>query len=306
MKYGTLDHPKMVMLASLLGISKNHAAGIVEHLFHWVGRYAPQGDIGKHPDEMIQNEIAPELPKKKSLVKALVESKWLDEKDWTPKNPDRPAGWPRLWVHDWSDHCEERVRLYLARAGEKFANGDDARKTRQSSDNVATTSRQCSGNVALRARAPEPVPVPEPEPVPRGAAPLRAAAGFFPSCSEWLRAFSAIPGLDGMLPYKKINTAEAEAWWMEFSAMRKKEEGVDGAVAAAWIDFVRSSNEGAFPKPVKTWRGFVTTALNGVGRVPRGTNSGTGETGQREASSLPGEVDIDEGDAEARSRGNAK
>ena len=50
MKRGTPDHPKTLRLARLLGIPQAAAVGILEMLWHFTGKYAVQGDIGRFQD----------------------------------------------------------------------------------------------------------------------------------------------------------------------------------------------------------------------------------------------------------------
>ncbi|MCC7334416.1 MAG: hypothetical protein IT422_04950 [Pirellulaceae bacterium] len=101
MKRDALSHPKMLDLASRLDCSRAQAIGIMTLLFDFAATYAPQGDVGKHRNGAIAracdwNEDAC------AFVSSLVESGWLDE-----------SAAHRLVIHDWSDHCEQWVRLKL-------------------------------------------------------------------------------------------------------------------------------------------------------------------------------------------------
>jgi len=116
MKRGTPDHPKVSHLATLLNINRAWAIGILEALWHFAARYAPQGDIGKHPDSVIAKAVYWERPTGERGVKAecklsaaLVEAGWLDT---CPVH--------RLIVHDWCDHADEAVTKYLSRHGLSF------------------------------------------------------------------------------------------------------------------------------------------------------------------------------------------
>jgi len=110
--------------------------GILEAMWHFTARYAPQGDIGRHADLVIAKAVYWERPTGERGVKpecklsgALVTARWLDT-----------STIHRLIVHDWSDHADEAVRKFLSR---------------HSLDFVRTESS-----------LPLPLPVPEPLPAP--------------------------------------------------------------------------------------------------------------------------------------------
>lgn len=111
MKRGTPDHPKMGDLARLLKVPRHAAVGILEMLWHWAGKYAIRGDIGRWPDIAIA-EAVDWRGKPSLLIAALINSRWLDESDEF-----------RLLIHDWPDHCEDNINVALARAGDVFAVG---------------------------------------------------------------------------------------------------------------------------------------------------------------------------------------
>lgn len=118
MKKGTPNHPKTIRLARLLDLPRFAAVGILESLFHFVGEYAPRGDVGRFSDEDIAAAIdwidAPDR-----LVDALVASGWCERRDDF-----------RIVVHDWSDHAEDITHRKLARSREFFADGKVPRATR--------------------------------------------------------------------------------------------------------------------------------------------------------------------------------
>lgn len=297
-KLGTIEHPKTTKLMGFLGIPRNHAVGILEHLWHYAGRYSPDGAIGKFSDEQIRQDVAPEI--KRGLLEALVDAGWVD----VAPEPFR------LIVHDWKDHADQRVRKWMERNDLEWAE-DGARrveeetkgttktqgKTGQCPDGVRTSSGQCPDGVRPRARATEPEPEPEPEP-------CGDATSFPDTFAAWLAAFQSVPGPSGERPYEKTNRGEAERWWLEVGPVLKNVAGAREAVAGAWAEFVGKSNEAPYPRQVGVWRKFARSALErlnaGGESVPRGT--GSAPTGAREASSLPTDVDLDEGDAAARKK----
>ena len=110
MKRGTPDHWKMKDLAVRLRIPRKYAItcanGIMERLWHYTAKYAPQGDIGRVPDEHIADACGWPTEHHSELVAALVGARWLD----------RDAK-HRLIVHDWHDHADESVKKTLKNKG---------------------------------------------------------------------------------------------------------------------------------------------------------------------------------------------
>ena len=156
MKRGTIQHPKTLALARELNCEILLAVGVLESLWHWCATYAPQGDIGKYPDEMIAEGICWRKSPEK-LIESLKKAGWLDANDKF-----------RIVVHDWPDHCEEAVRKKLSRQGLTFWNGEtqSRQKATPCRDGVETASRQCRDGVSPHARGPTPTPTPTPMPTP--------------------------------------------------------------------------------------------------------------------------------------------
>ncbi len=106
MKRGTPEHPKVYELADRLGISRVHAVGVLECLWHFAARYSPQGDIGKHSNRRITSAVEMDIVSPDEFVEILVAVGWLDQ--------DLEH---RLVVHDWNDHADQGVRLHLRNKG---------------------------------------------------------------------------------------------------------------------------------------------------------------------------------------------
>src|SRR6516162_936176 len=111
MKRGTPEHPKMKELARLLNIPLYSAVGIMEMLWHFTAKYAPQGDIGKFSDADIAAAVGWEVRSGSKGVRtevrlgsALVHAGFLET---SPQH--------RLVVHDWHDHADQAVARRLAR-----------------------------------------------------------------------------------------------------------------------------------------------------------------------------------------------
>src|SRR5262245_43520776 len=111
MKRGTPEHPKTLDLMQRLGCSRPVAVGVLELLWHFTARYSPAGDIGRWSNASISNGIGWDKDPDE-LVEALCASGWLDE--------DARC---RLVVHDWHEHADDGVHVFLCRAMKSFATG---------------------------------------------------------------------------------------------------------------------------------------------------------------------------------------
>ena len=137
------DHPKFHHLKSLLDCGRGEALGYLEALWHFCGKYTPQGDVGRYSDAQIEAWIEWRRGEPGSLIAALIASNWIE------KSPTH-----RLIVHDWHDHADDATRLTLKRKRLDFV-------TRKG-DTLATVSRQCPDSVPTVSGLPEPEPEPEP------------------------------------------------------------------------------------------------------------------------------------------------
>jgi hypothetical protein len=131
-----IDHPKSADLKVLLGGVPRHVVlGLLESIWHFCGRYTPQGNIGKYTDRQIESWVEWNGESGR-LIRALIDAHWLDEDERY-----------RLIVHDWDQHADEATKKALQRAHLPF---------------VSTVSRQRPD----MSRPPEPEPEPEPEYIP--------------------------------------------------------------------------------------------------------------------------------------------
>lgn len=105
---GTPNHPKIILLAELLGVTRYAACGIAELLWHFTGRFAQEGDVGRWTDAAIAQACFWEGDPAQ-LVGGLTKARLLDESDEH-----------RLVVHDWHQHADAAVRKALHRAGKRF------------------------------------------------------------------------------------------------------------------------------------------------------------------------------------------
>jgi hypothetical protein len=116
------DHSKMKDLARILGIPLPYANGIMERLWHYTGKYCPDGGIGRKTNNEIAEACA--MPYEISgnrLIEALLESRFLDRLDAC-----------RLFVHDWPEHCTHYIHRRLAKKKQYFADNSVPSLTRVS------------------------------------------------------------------------------------------------------------------------------------------------------------------------------
>jgi hypothetical protein len=131
------DHPKFAQLKVILGQPKGPVAGWLEMMWHFTGRFTPQGNIGKYTDTAIEAWVEWN-GEPGALIAALVKSGWIDH------DPVH-----RLLVHDWAQHADKATKNALMRAKMAFC-----------SPGVRTPYPE----TASPYRLPVPEPVPEPEP----------------------------------------------------------------------------------------------------------------------------------------------
>lgn len=146
-KAGTLDNPKFKRLVRALGrigetrqdlgfavagqpVAIAMAAGVLEVMWQFTAKYAPQGDIGRWRDEDIAEAVGWPVGGAPALVEALVEERWLDR-----------SAEHRLLVHDWPEHCEDGVHMKLARARKWFGDGTPPKLNRLEKDDRAELAR---------------------------------------------------------------------------------------------------------------------------------------------------------------------
>ncbi len=103
------ESPKFGHLKGLLRRGRFSALGALESVWHFCGKFTPQGDIGKYSDGAIEGWVEWD-GEPGALIAALVESHWLDA---DPLH--------RLIVHDWHIHADRATREALRKAGLRFA-----------------------------------------------------------------------------------------------------------------------------------------------------------------------------------------
>jgi hypothetical protein len=163
-----LDHPKFNRLKALLKANKCLTLGYLEGLWHFTGRFTPDGNItagGKYTVEDIEAWLEWD-GEDGALIAAMVKARWIDE--------DPVHG---LIVHDWHVHADDATKLALKRKEIPFCiptlSQPDRRcpdtvaqmsqPVRHCPDTVATVSRRCPDSIPTPSGLPEPEPGPVPE-----------------------------------------------------------------------------------------------------------------------------------------------
>lgn len=108
MKLDALDHPKTHALTSYLGIKRPTAIGHLELLWAFVGKHAPQGNIGKHPDGAIA-KACDWSGKPERFIEGLLRAGFIETHDSH-----------RYLVHDWHEHAPGWVRAKLKGLRQEF------------------------------------------------------------------------------------------------------------------------------------------------------------------------------------------
>jgi hypothetical protein len=105
MKLDALEHPKTYELMSVLKLKRPHAIGHLELLWAFVGKNAPQGNIGKWSNGAIARACEWDGDADE-FVNALVAARLLDVDETH-----------RLLVHDWHEHAPGWVRAKVKDKG---------------------------------------------------------------------------------------------------------------------------------------------------------------------------------------------
>lgn len=278
MKRGTPDHPKTLALQAALRCSRPAAVGLLELLWHWTARYAPAGDVGRWSNGALAQAVGWDGDAD-ALVAALVAAGWLDE---------RPEC--RLYVHDWSHHADDAVKLALYRATKTFADGSvpvahrlSAKERErleglwaQRAHNVPTECvRQCAQPEPRQSPAlapPEPRQSQTDLAAPDGTARTRAARETWltPYCEAWAERW----GSESKPPGGEMARA-----------LREAEKRLGGDVAecvARWRRFLAAAEQSQFARPARFLQGLGEWADGKARASPRrGVTAGNVEAAKR-------------------------
>lgn len=231
MKRGTTEHPKLLDLCSSLGLHKYEAVGILETLWHFTAKFAPQGDIGKYSDAAIAKAVGWERPTGTKgvtpecrLSDALVTAGWLDR-----------DSVHRLIVHDWDEHSDQTLRRFLASRKLAFVKHETSTKL---------------ADASLPLPIPEPIPLPIP-PTPTALDPVKEAllriAGEIQSRHPPIHRDLGREGVYGKLmaimKYKKVRKPN---WEAEGEKINKNHKG-------ACASYEWSKEDGQYAKGLTNW-----------------------------------------------------
>lgn len=155
-----IDHPKFADLKMRLGLSRFETLGLLESIWHFAGRFTPQGNIGKYSDDQIEAWIewkgAPG-----AAIEALQSSRWID-----------PCSLNRLVIHDWHEHADKTIKQFLVRNKLAFVTAihpsivlhED--QSRLHEELTVPSSVFMSSEIGKVCVPPEPEPEPDPVPAP--------------------------------------------------------------------------------------------------------------------------------------------
>jgi hypothetical protein len=131
-----------------LNVPKFGALGILEAVWHFTGRYAPQGNIGKYTDQAIESWVGWN-GRPGAMIEELIRCRWIDQ------DPVH-----RLLVHDWHQHADKATKNALGRAELSFCTPTVR------TPSVRRPYKKPESSTASRLPEPVPEPEPGPEPVP--------------------------------------------------------------------------------------------------------------------------------------------
>lgn len=289
MKKETENTLKFKKLKAMAGLATWEAKGLLVALWQFTASNSPRGDLGRFSNEDIAYGIEFPLDRIDGVIAVLVKTAWLDE-----------SAEHRLIVHDWSEHCEDAVKMRLQRAGESFADGTASSTTRMAkkeraqcpqpvdtssarrgdsvptacarngdgADGVGTTDTDTDTRTETK-----PIPIPEPKP---GPARVSGSANFDPASvgsdsaykhALWKRTKAVVMWRDGEVQDGR-DPPENEPWWRE-TTKRAADAGLLPALeeavqyAADCRDPVvrRAKDLGELARPAA----FVASKLKGAG-----------------------------------------
>lgn len=103
MKRPAFNCSKMGDLKHFLNLPQYQAVGLLDMLWHLTATEAQPGDIGRIPDKRICRYLGYE-GNPEELMECLFKSGWIDKSDTY-----------RWVIHDWHDHAEDSVKIYMKR-----------------------------------------------------------------------------------------------------------------------------------------------------------------------------------------------
>ncbi len=153
MKRNTPDHPKVEMLCGYLDCDLAKTVGTLELLWHFTAKFTPSGNIGIYPNEVIAKRVGwTGIPLQ--LIESLIAARFLDT------HPEH-----RIVVHDWHEHCEDAIHVFLARHTQTFATGQLPNMSRMKKEERTTLEAKYAQK-AHKKRVKSALPLPLPLPLP--------------------------------------------------------------------------------------------------------------------------------------------
>jgi len=119
MKLGATETIKFKKLKMKLGLTQWQTIGVLESIWMFTSRNAPQGDLGRHSNEDISASIE-WLGDADLLIETLLECRWLDASKEC-----------RFVIHDWGEHMPNWLRGNLAKHRKPIKTGDSAKQVAQ-------------------------------------------------------------------------------------------------------------------------------------------------------------------------------
>lgn len=216
----------MKAFARTLHVPLYAAVGLLELLWHFTARFAPQGDVGRFDDAALAEALGFDGDPS-ALTAALVTTGWLDA---CPTN--------RLLVHGWEDHADQGVRNTLKGRGLLFLHPTPiqpkSNRSRTRVGPVSDTGRPGTGTGSGSVSSGEREREREGAALPRTPAALTTAFET--------RFWPAYPPRNG----RRDGKQEALAEWLKL----KPDEALEAVMLTALAAYARSTD---LPKDAVRW-----------------------------------------------------
>jgi hypothetical protein len=231
------DHPKFADLKARIGRPKYVALGCLEAIWHFTGRFTPQGNIGKYPDQAIETWVEWD-GEPGELISALIDTHWID------RNEEF-----RLLVHDWNQHADKATKNALGRSKLPFCT------LTVRTESVQSTDENPESGTVYRLPEPEPVPVPVPVPVPEAKAKAPAKVKPLPfAVPDWIPVEAWTAWLEVRKAKRAANTKHA----LDLAVRKLDKMRADGQSPAAVLD----------QSTLRSWTGLFPVRSEGPAAVP--------------------------------------
>lgn len=123
------EHPKFLDLVNYVNINEDTVLGKLHRFWHWIMKYAEDGDLRKFNDMQLSRAIGLDSSEGKVFIESMVKACWLDRE-------------PYFRVHDWWDYAGKYLQGKYKRNPEKWEKIKSMYKEDVRYNNGTTTVQQ--------------------------------------------------------------------------------------------------------------------------------------------------------------------